>query len=259
MAKEFTYRSYSTTYRYAKTCTPTKKTEYYTHEKSACFSSFFNDCGGERTIIVEMHSGLDYLLKEHQDNACLFTKNMIESHIKEAQKLFDFNFSVSRKKKLKDNYWGYEVSLTINGLKIEEKYLVTWVRYLYEFPFNVVTREAYKLKELDEFKDVTIENLILVILNCHIVGDGWERGIHSVPRPGNGKLYTTEELKNKIKELGKKNEGGWRELNSIYLDTSLKNCVDFHKKHTCTGLDYWDNSDLFEERKNVYKKVLETN
>jgi len=254
MADEFTYRSYDTSYQFSEKLQQAgekvDETTLRKYNHAACFSSFFSNCEGPRHIIVEIHSGTKYLMDKHCDNACLFTKAEMENHIKEAKKVIDFDFTISRKKRLPDGYWGYEVYLDINSNKIAEKYLVTWVRYLYEFPFNVSLLDVYRMKDLSEFNDMTIENLLLIVLNSHIVGDGWVRGIHSVPKPRHGKFYTTEELKKKINSLDDS-----KYLNDIYPQ-SFK-CIDLSEGSN--SLARWLDEEKFKKRCENYLKVRKDN
>lgn len=260
MAGDFSYLSYSNTYKYARRIPDVEdidNSEYLVSQTASCFSKFFSDCVGNRHIVIELHSGIDYVRKEHYDNACLITKTQIESHIEEAKKLFDFMYSVSRKKRLSNNYWGYEITIDISVPSLYKKYLMTWIRYLYEYPFNVALLDIFRMKKMKEFKNITAENLILLVLNCHISGDGWERGVHSISKPRYGPLYTTEELKERLKSLENEDENSRYILNRIYpqLLQDLPNLVT----NEVRMLDYWLDNSKFIDRTAKYLEVYNKN
>lgn len=263
---EFAIRNYDTNYQYAsyvdaKDIPAIKKNDFKIHEHDYCFSSLFHDSAGNKHIIIKIYSGIKYLKETHGDNACLFTKAEIERHIRVAKKLFNFEYTISKRHQLDSNFVGYEVSLTVpdeNGVYV--KYLVTWVRYLYEFPFNVSLLDAYRLKRLPGFKSMTIENLLLVVLNCHKIGDGWVRGIHSVPKPGNGFFFTTRELKKKLIELSKRGKNIYGILNQVYPQAFKGiSLLDENSYGNPTELSRWKSEELFLKRVEVYKKVIELN
>ena len=203
--KEFTILNYDTSYKYASysEARDIPANEFKVCKHNTCFSSLFHNCSGKKKVIIKIFSGTNYVKNTHSNNACLFSKSEIEEHISVAKELFDFEYTVSRKKRLEHGRTGYEVSIDVpdeSGLHV--KYLVTWIRYLYEYPYNVSLLDVYQLKKLPKFKDMTVENLLLVVLNCHIIGDGWKRGIHSIPAPRKGFFFTTEELKQqKLREM----------------------------------------------------------
>lgn len=90
------------------------------------------------------------MTEEGHNNVCLFNKSEIEKHLKEIQQIHDFNYEI---KQHKDRYT-ITIDITAHALYI--KFILTWIRLLYEFPNNVLYCEAIKLHKLPEFHDMNL-------------------------------------------------------------------------------------------------------
>lgn len=112
---------------------------------SACFMEIFNSFSN-RDIIneqykIKVYKGVEKV-NEHKSNACFLEPLQIKNHLKQIKSLFPFKFHI----RLYRNYYIIYLKLH-NQPGIYHKYLLTWLRYIYEFPYNVLLLDALKLKK----------------------------------------------------------------------------------------------------------------
>ena len=236
-----------------------KYLEFYTYYSSTgdldkdlnrewCFSKVFDGddymCNTYKIFIYR------YGYKQGHDNNCLITKRQLIQHIEEAKKWHDFEYVIT------SIYNGYELDLTLDGELMWHKVILSWIRYSYEYPFNITLYEAFKVKKLKEFKDLNMLNLFNLIgasLNCTKHGTS----IHAIGDFSNFKhLLSYEDFIQKINNCIKEDKYG--EINyiiPIVKDNKfrcLKPIIDFRINHT----DYWKDKPSFEQRLEIYKNNL---
>lgn len=228
--------------------------------QDACFSTIFysedNGIVQKNKYTIKLYKIGDWLNKKRQNNACLTDRASIVHHLKILQSVFKFSYH------LKENKDHFMLSLTLEGDLIYHKYMLSWVRYLYEYPFNVFLADAYKLKNIAGFKFESIINLFnLVGATSGIIQHGTD--IHAIGKTGWFKaLMTTKEIQAKLKEL----EGGHKQINDIFpvlfanggwgapkdkvegLKTLKEDDNNLHSS------DYWDSEEEFNKRLELYKE-----
>jgi hypothetical protein len=205
----------------------------------ACFSTIFNKVDRRSKILVTiyLYKGVDQVIN-HRSNACFFNKKEIKNHINILKSLCNFNF------KIKDTKEAYIVELELSELlPIYHKYILTWVRYLYEYPYNVLLKDAYQLKKNNLcFKWQSIATLFNLILSC---SSAYVRPIHQIPMPNTLAMrYTIAKLKQRLNTINR--------LNDVYISLidnpfKIPNHIDGYE---LTDLEYWEMG--FEEREPVY-------
>jgi len=228
--------------------------------KDACFSTIFyserNGIVQKNKYTIKLYKIGDWLNKKRQNNACLTDRAGIVHHLKILQSVFKFSYH------LKEHEDHFVLTMTLEGDIIYHKYMLSWVRYLYEYPFNVFLADACKLKEIPEFKFESIINLFnLVGATSGIRQHG--TGIHAIGVTGWFKaLMTTKEIQEKLKELC----GGHKQINDIFpvlfaaggygapenkiegVETLDEDDGNLHSS------DYWDSEEEFNKRIELYKK-----
>lgn len=210
--------------------------------KAACFSRIFR-CDKRQlnnSYVIKIHKGLDFIRDTRRNNACLLTRKEVRNHIKLLNSIHPIECKVLDKK---DHY---EVRLHINGPIIFHKYALTWVRYLYEHPYNLFIVDAYKLKKLPMFTFSSIADLFNTVLSCYPC---YVRDIHQIPKNVVVNKLTIKKLKKTLFEA--------RELNYIYGDIGKKRIYfpkQFGKYHCDTDYEYWESEESFNIRKEVYLK-----
>lgn len=229
--------------------------------KYACFSTIFYSEGNgivqKNTYTIKLYKIGDWLNKKRQNNACLTDRAGIVHHLKILQSVFKFSYH------LKENEDHFVLTMTLEGDLIYHKYMLSWVRYLYEYPFNVFLADACKLKGIPGFKFESIINLFnLVGATSGICQHG--TGIHAIGETAWFKaLMTTKEIKAKLKEL----EGGHKRVNDIFPVLHANGGRGAPDKNAIEGVvtleeednnlhssDYWDSEEEFNKRLELYKK-----
>lgn len=228
--------------------------------KDACFSTIFYSEGNgivqKNTYTIKLYKIGDWLNKKRQNNACLTDRAGIVHHLKILQSVFKFSYH------LKENEDHFVLTMTLEGDLIYHKYMLSWVRYLYEYPFNVFLADACKLKGIPGFKFESIINLFnLVGATSGIRQHG--TGIHAIGEAGWFKaLMTTKEIQTRLKEL----EGGHKQINDIFPvlyanggwgapDDVIEGVETLEEKdNNLHSSDYWDSEEEFNKRLELYKK-----
>lgn len=211
----------------------------------ACFATVFNNINDEskNTYKILLYKGTGYAADCHKSNACLFTKEEIRRHLLLLKSFYPFHYKV-RDYKINDGkpYGRIEVSIQLSNVPaIFHKYLLTWLRYTYEYPYNVILKDAYALKKDPMFRFESIANLFNLILGCFCEDP---RDIHQIPYNCVSTLMTIADVKKRIQEAKK--------LNSIYKEIKPKEYLLPRKigNYTIEDIEYWENK--FQVRKPIY-------
>lgn len=228
--------------------------------KDACFSTiFYSEEHGivqKNKYTIKLYKIGDWLNKKRQNNACLTDRAGIVHHLKILQSVFKFSYH------LKENEDHFVLTMTLEGDLIYHKYMLSWVRYLYEYPFNVFLADACKLKEIPGFKFESIINLFnLVGATSGIRQHG--TGIHAIGETGWFKaLMTTKEIQERLKELC----GGHKQINDIFPvlfaqggygapENKIEGVETLEEEdNNLHGSEYWDSEEEFNKRLELYKK-----
>lgn len=229
--------------------------------KDACFSTIFYSEGNgivqKNKYTIILYKIGDWLNKKRQNNACLMDRAGIVHHLKILQSVFKFSYH------LKEKEDHFVLTITLEGDLIYHKYMLSWVRYLYEYPFNVFLEDAYKLKEIPGFKFESIINLFnLVGATSGICQHGTR--IHAIGETHWFKaLMTTKEIQAKLRDL----KGGNTRVNDIFpvVFTNKRSFGDPPNKvenmktlgeddNNLHSSDYWDSEEEFNKRLEFYKE-----
>lgn len=220
---------------------------YHGMSADACFSTIFKTA---RSVLSEhywivMYMGYEFCAKNHSSNACLVDKATIWRHLRIVQRMFPLTFKVSTYKKYRQ-YDRLLVELELNNQPLTvHKFVLTWVRYLYEFPYNVHLRDAYWLRQDPKFRFESVMNLFNLVSFCSPVRS---RDIHQVHKT----LYLCQKLTNsqlvdKIRTVEK--------LNNVYKFVKHAGDAELLPKEQVYNADYWDKE--FYKRKQVYVKMYD--
>lgn len=210
----------------------------------ACFAYAFgrvtDNCKVHYEIII--YKGIDHLRKTNYSNACFFTTKEIRNHIGQLQSIYPFKYSV---RELKDGTW--KVILDLEGVPgTFHKYALTWIRYLYEWPYNVLIKDAYRLKQDPIFRFESIANLFNLVAGCYC---DYIVGMHSVM----GGAYLVERLtraalRAKIASVSR--------VNNLYSRKNIPSVTIPSKSKLANvgfkDFEYWTDDLFNEERKPVY-------
>lgn len=211
---------------------------------SACFGYVFDriidDKPEEYKIVIYL--GTKYCKEYNESNACLLTEQEVYRHVKLLNSLYPIRVSVSD---ISTNVLErFLITLNIeNAPATFHRYALSWVRYLYEFPYNVFLRDAYTLKKNPTFRFESIANLFNLILGCYTYNTS---ELHQIPNNGHSVRLKLAELREKIKEV--------RYLNDIYFHTAKKYTIPKRiNGFSLTDLEYWNVG--FSKRAPIYIKT----
>lgn len=146
----FEFSNYSNTYTAKGTIGNIYRTD------AACFSDVFRSLVTRKdydiVYTITINKNKDLVL-HNKNNYCFLTKQELHNHIRILKKLFDFSYSI------KETEESYIVSAHLYGNSVTHKYFLTWVRYSYEYPYNVMCLDALNLYKQPEFKFVSKINI----------------------------------------------------------------------------------------------------
>lgn len=236
------FLNYDTTYSFKKN---NERTHSFAH--TYCFADVFKridfNCNDHMHYTVWINTNKEYVCKKNKSNYCFLTKHELYNHIKLIKKLFDFKFSIEEQND------SFIVHIDLKGQpKIAHKYLLTWIRYVYEFPMNVMLQDVNRLrKEESCFRFTSKANLFLLLSYFD-----WKeyRYIHCVPTGKQGVFKSNKQLKESISDVSR--------LNSIYSSKAYK--FDFPNWKNYNYVDKEEIDNTYKERLpfylNFYNKVI---
>ena len=224
----------------------------------ACFSFVFNqiDEGNvSEEYEVILYKGTAFSREHHNSNSCLFTKKQIRNHLKQAQGIYPFDFHITEAAKWRGGYNVFKIHLKLTNVPgMFHKYLLTWLRYMYEYPYNVILYDAYKLKKDPCFRFTSMSDLFNLVLGCFNENPA---AIHQIAENQVSKTMLKRDIREKLQNI--------QILNNVYV--KLKNKVKINQipnedgDLTTTDFEFWESDDIFERRRkpvymNVYKEII---
>lgn len=129
-------------------------------------------------------------------NATLLTKEELNAHVHAVQYLFPFKFKIEER----DTH--YEINLDVNQPEIYHRYLLSWIRYTYEYPFNVACFDMHQLRKLPECRFISTANLMLTTISL----SDQPRIDHCIAPMGAPRGLKNKELKAKLNETNRLNQ-----------------------------------------------------
>ena len=248
---DFQFLDYPTEY----SCKGTLEKEM---DVEACFSFVFNqiDEGNvSEEYEVILYKGTAFSREHHNSNSCLFTKKQIRNHLKQAQGIYPFDFYITEAAKWRGGYNVFKIHLKLTNVPgMFHKYLLTWLRYMYEYPYNVILYDAYKLKKDPCFRFTSMSDLFNLVLGCFNENPA---AIHQIAENQVSKTMLKRDIREKLQNI--------QILNNVYV--KLKNKVKINQipnedgDLTTTDFEFWESDDIFERRRkpvymNVYKEII---
>ena len=224
----------------------------------SCFSFVFR-CTGEENVSEEyeviLYKGTDFSRATHNSNSCLFTKKQIRNHLRQAQGIYPFDFYITEAPDWGDGYNVFKVRLKLTNVPgTFHKYLLTWLRYTYEYPYNVILYDAYKLKKDPCFRFTSMSDLFNLVLSCFSEDP---RDIHQIARNQVSKPMLKRDIREKLQNIQK--------LNNVYVKLKSKGgknqIPDKDGNFTTSDFEFWESDNIFERRRkpiymNVYKEII---
>lgn len=240
---KLSYLNYSTVYS-AKGDIPIRLSSY------ACFGSILNRGLSltkehyEIYVVTDPKNALVY----RRGHLCLLSEKGVKKHLMLARRLFPFSYTVEPSKF--EEMDAFKITIDLNADKFYHRYLLTWVRYLWEFPFNLILNDALHMKH-NYLNRESITNLFVLCANCYSDSPAAYSSGHSISCQ-EAQLLKEQELKARIKEFA---TPAYRKcINDIYPYKYNPNRFKIDTNGNGRYLDYWLDPATFEERAKVYLK-----
>lgn len=221
-----------------------------------CFSQIFyqgpNRQKNEYALEIYFDKAVD-----NDDNNCFLTKDELEEHINTIKKIKKFEHRIEE---LPNKY---VVHFTLDAPRVYHKIILSWLRYTYEFPFNMALYEAFKLKKIPGFKRVNTFNLFnLIAGSMNYTKHGCN--IHAIGEFNRFKKFVNWEDFNKT-IIRRNNLDPKCEINTLvdYLNENEYN-LKYIKKNPnlkVNNSEFWETEEEFKKRIKVYRhnlKILKT-
>jgi len=218
--------------------------------KRACFNAQFDRWGNwdnklKVQYTIRLFRDSDYVKDDDYNNYCILSKQEVLDHMEYINKnVHEIDYSVDD---TSDSI--YDLSVTIDGNRTQHKFILTWVRHLYEFPFTMFLIDSLKLKnQVPEFEDQSLFNL------CQLVGTAYSTRYHwyrtdqclCLPRK---QFMTFDEIKKGL-DNSQWITGIWKNLLPGRVIRRIHSS-DVYK------LSWWLNEESFKtERLSIYKHNL---
>lgn len=214
---------------------------------AACFAAVFNNVKNEAEYNIRICTDPAILLTKKSNYCPLSITDMIAwldyiCSIVNAKYLIHYD-TMSFNHYNKDHYETrqfpcYNLYFHIyKGNNKKHKFALTAIRYLYEYPMNVMLSEVFRLQYIEQFKNETLLNLHnLISCSFDNTRGPWGHG-HSFT--GNSKLISDNELKKRLATNGS--------LNSMFDQADCFNDMKVIRGEYM--LDYWESEDRFNEKR----------
>lgn len=220
-----------------------KGTVNHAMSKNACFSAIFQGPRMQHNeYVLELYFNKSV---DNDDNNCLLTTEELVQYINEVKKIKSFEHTLEKH----DNK--FVIKFKLSGPIIYHKFILTWLRYAYEFPYNVVIKETFKVKQINGFKRTSIFNLFNVI-SASIDYDKHGTDIHCIGHFDDFReIVKYEDLKKKLHKEAKDRWSRLNDLLKVYDKNKFKLVEDDHRNYY--NSDYWNQEEEFKKRVKVYK------
>jgi hypothetical protein len=213
----------------------------YFNTPTVCFGSLVSRLPNSGNIhnhysinIFKPQDADHYNINGQNANATLLNINEIRNHIRIVKNLFNFSFKVTEKE---DRYIAH---IDINQPKIYHRYLLSWIRYTYEYPFNIACLDMHEMKKQPECRFISAPNLMLTTL----LFTNAPRIDHCICNHGVPKGLTNANLKNRFLETDR--------LNSFYNRIPQISWVRFPDRMSSSRKTQLKE---FERRKEMYLEM----
>ena len=208
---------------------------------TACFAtaSFYGD--NKKTREYRVYTIRNKENYEAGKNFCPFTINEIRNHLKQFQDVYKFNYRVREIKPEDINGLkaDTEIYIKVSGRWKQHLLVLTWLRYIYEFPYNYSLLEAKRMQKLEDYRFDSVINLFLCTIGAiREYGD-----IHDFVR------FTKFKTKRQLKDSAKK----LTSVDALYKGDSIVHDSNLQEVYSTRNWKYNNFLDRLPEYEKLYK------
>lgn len=240
MKNEFDYLSLHTEYQ----CSGVKSN----WNSTPCFRDvFIRDGLKNADYKIRMYKPGEALTKNKWNNACFASLEIIKHHASLLEQLFPIKYEVEE---VDEGLPHYLVKLSIRDKKnIYHRYALSWMRYLYEYPGNMILSDAYRLKKEVGFKRMSIANLFILCAACINGDESGFRFDQTITKYG--KPLTMKELGDRLSHCTQLSDIYYRDGSERWYTSGVITQI----KGNIRNIDYWVSEEEFKKRKECYVKT----
>lgn len=146
----------------------------YRNERQACFAKLFygilNDLENKPvSLYTEIMMCLNNeRVEKNNGNKVFLTVEEIHFYLKELSNMIDFKYKLDIKE-----HGDSILTVEVTDIPYKIKWLLTCIRYMYEFPFNMALKDAVFLKMHKKFVNINLLNVFNIIGSAHNMVYGW--------------------------------------------------------------------------------------
>ena len=199
---------------------------------------------------IVLMKGLDSIKETQYNNACLLNKREIKDWLKVVKSYHnfkyrledgDYSFNSGSKK-----YDAFHLHIEMTGNHTQHKWVLTAIRHLYEYPFNLWLIDAHRLRATDpqKFRGESLLNIMQSIKSSFPNGHQTDQSL----------MYKKKQFHSK-KYVIKKIDSGISYITNIYeANTKTQQFAQIAKEGAaCLGsFDWWMGEKYFVERAKIY-------
>lgn len=236
---------------------------------------------------IVVYKGENLIDNKSLNNACFGDKDFILRHLYMLNKYVPIEYSVEDY--TYKTYDCYKINLHIDAPYIEHKFILTMIRPLYEFPFNMAYIDVKRLREDPEFSKYTSINLYAMtsmfmrLTGTDVIDDQSLVAFLTWPLPKFAKFMTRDEVVKRLQEIAEEDvpddEIYEQSIHSLFeyvpiSDELTKEIRKYYKGNdddeeddddidddvdcpTIENLTYWRDKTEFEVRKNFYRQIIQ--
>ena len=211
-----------------------------------CFSAGgggFSQYKGKQNFKIEIYRGLEKT-SAGKSHLCLFSLDELKEHINNLYLVI--NSSELKILEIKETKEKYYIDIIINSnFNIVYRFILTWIRFLWERPYSLALKESFFLKQ--EFTDLDPFSRFTIARTSFCNGFCWGTGHSAVQRLD--RYYKPKEIKRLL------HSGTCTSLNDLYRSTDFKfqplaENIDGFSPYR--DLEYFQDPDLFKKRLDIY-------
>ena len=177
-------------FRYYNYATIVKKNQQKEFSEYICFRAILENHQPKDIYIVKIYKGEEFCKDGTKNHYCPFNKLQINKWLQYINKyLYKFKYKLVEKSDC------FLIKVDTHSDRIHCLFVLTCIRYLYEFPYNVHLYEAFRLKKITGFKSFSIIDLINLVNRTMFTEYNAGHGF------GECKHITLSKLRNNIKNM----------------------------------------------------------
>lgn len=171
-----------------------------------------------------------------KSNYVMLSNENILKHLEYLTKIFPIEYSIED---IKDEI---HVHVKLNGDRIVHKFALTWIRYMYEYPFNCYVYDMYKvIDKIPDADNLTLYNAIADSYDdhgreCHLIAQAYSKPI------------PIKDLKQRLKVLTRLDEI----YSSRIAEVCLKACDGQFKNYSVYDKEYWMSEERYKKAEPIY-------